>query len=542
MEFETVTQYYEELMRLAAARCGSVQDAEDLVSETMLAALSCLRRGGEIRHPKTWLANTLMNRLNEQLRRRYRQPAVINWENCMDCEQEADERPDEEEYAALRREVNRLGRLSREVTVRYYFRQRSVSEIAAELGVPEGTVKSRLFAGRREIRKGIESMEMEKNTLPGQLWLTFGGTGGRGGAPASLTEGDLIAQNLLLLAYDAPRTVPELSRAIGIPAAYIEPILARLASGELMARVGERYCTDFVIYHAEDELPLFEEQLSFVARHFDTLWGTMEALSTSLASLELYRGMNPHQRRKLERYAVLKALQDFQFDGIGCGMPHFPLRRDGGHWYASATAVPPGGMSAGMRRASEYIVRGGHRVSRAESELDGGMPLMYCEFDTTLWDNPHRFRMFGGYFRWAPELLYAIYRGVPAEKLNVPLSVIEAVPRLAEEGAGLLVKLDGGYGIDIPVLSAKEYAEVDRLIRAATSELLTRLGTAYTEFLRGHKLPLPPHLTDVPELFRYQPATRYLVMATVREAYGRGLHLSDVDTCCPPVVLVYGRL
>ena len=53
------------------------------------------------------------------------------------------------------------------------------------------------------------------------------------------------------------------------------------------------------------------------------------------------------------------------------------------------------------------------------------------------------------------------------------------------------------------------------------------------------KTPLPRHLTSVPELYRYHEATTYFVMAIVREAYNKGLHLKDVDYCCPPIVLVY---
>lgn len=542
MEFENITQYYSDLMRLASARCGSMQDAEDLVSETMLAALVFLRRGGEIRYPRTWLANTLMNRYSDRLRRRYRQPVIVNWEDCMERAGDEDELPDAEEYAALRREVSMLGRLVREVTVRYYFRRQSVAEIARELGVPQGTVKSRLHAGRREIRKGIETMDTVKNHLPWQLWLSFGGSEGCGGAPRSLVENDLIAQNLLLLAYDVPHTAQELARAIGIPTAYIEPILARLEAGELMARAGERYYTDFVIYREEDSLSLFDAQLAFVHRHFDTLWGAMEELLAALAGSDAYSAMTAHQRRKLERYAILKSLQDFTFDGTGVrGALRFPARRDGGYWCANATAIPPGGRSAAARRANEYVVQGGHRSSRAESALDGGTQLRYCEFDTTLWDNPHRYSMFDGYFRWTPELLYGLWRGVPADELDVPPGVIEAVPRLAARGAGLLTATDDGYAVDIPVLSAEEYGDAERLMNAATGRLLDSLGGAYTEFLSGHKLPLPPHLKSVPDLFRYTPATKYLVMGTVREAYGRGLHLRDVNYCCPPLVLVYRR-
>lgn len=48
-----------------------------------------------------------------------------------------------------------------------------------------------------------------------------------------------------------------------------------------------------------------------------------------------------------------------------------------------------------------------------------------------------------------------------------------------------------------------------------------------------------PNKDSVPELLRYHEATKYFVMSIVREAYREGLHLKDVDYCCPPVVFVY---
>ena len=39
---------------------------------------------------------------------------------------------------------------------RYYLESRSVSEIASELGIPDGTVKSRLSKARNELRRCLE--------------------------------------------------------------------------------------------------------------------------------------------------------------------------------------------------------------------------------------------------------------------------------------------------------------------------------------------------------------------------------------------------
>ena len=95
--------------------------------------------------------------------------------------------------------------------------------------------------------------------------------------------------------------------------------------------------------------------------------------------------------------------------------------------------------------------------------------------------------------------------------------------------------------VKIPVLKKAEYDEVCTVIRNATEEIKTVIGEEFTTFIASMKTPIPKHLTSVPELFRYGNATAFLVMAFVREAYNRKLHLKDVDYCCPPVLLVYEK-
>jgi len=44
------------------------------------------------------------------------------------------------------------------VLVETYYRDRPYAEVAAELGVPEGTVKSRVYYGLRALRNALEEM------------------------------------------------------------------------------------------------------------------------------------------------------------------------------------------------------------------------------------------------------------------------------------------------------------------------------------------------------------------------------------------------
>ena len=55
------------------------------------------------------------------------------------------------------------------------------------------------------------------------------------------------------------------------------------------------------------------------------------------------------------------------------------------------------------------------------------------------------------------------------------------------------------------------------------------------------QIPIPVHLTGVPESLQYKLSSDYIPMAVLREAHGRGLHLKDVDYPCPAVIGCYIR-
>ena len=540
MTNDKIIQYYDYLMRLAASKCNSQVDAEDLVGDTMLAAFAYMHSGGTIQHYKTWLTNTLYHKHNDNLRKKYRSPITVCLDERFDIsEEETEEYLSSEEAAKIRKELNHLSFITREVMIRFYYGSQSIADIAEGLNIPEGTVKSRLSAGRSQMKKGLETMETRENYLPGRLNLSFGGSDGLKGEPISLVEEDLIAQNLLILAYDKPITISDLSKAIGIPAAYIEPIVKKLIDGELMVQMdsGKVY-SDFIISKAQDILKNFEAQKNFAHKHFDTVWSIVEKMSGKISKMDFVKSMDGEERTKLDRYAVLKALQDFQHFGTGkIESPKFPKRKDGGWWFAQAIAFDAGYNTKEYMDASEYCIHGGHRTSEAVS-VGRTKRIRLYEFDTTLWDSPHRF---GGaydlYFKHIIPLLWSIYDGISLERSDIPNDFISYIPTL--EQFGVIGRTEDKLCVKIPVLKKTDYDEMCALIKNATEEIKAVIGEEFTAFITSLKTPIPKHLTSVPELFRYMEATAYFVMSIVREAYNNGLHLKDVDYCCPPVVLVY---
>lgn len=167
---------------------------------------------------------------------------------------------------------------------------------------------------------------------------------------------------------------------------YIEPIIDRLVNGELMVRTDSgRVNTDFIIYKPEDSLTRFEGQLVFVRAHFDTFRSVMSEIIEQLHALDYYAILNPRQTKKLERYAIMQALQGFESYGgktvYGTPQWNHPNRRDGGSWIAVAWAYPAGYNYDKINELQEYIFSG-HRTSGGACDYQGAKFLRLCEYDT----------------------------------------------------------------------------------------------------------------------------------------------------------------
>ncbi len=556
MNIDELLLYYHDLTRFAHTKCTSDADAEDLVSDTFVAALTFLSRGGDIAYPKTWLFNTFLHKYNAALRKKYGAPDIVTCDTLADIP--CGDRPVEEvctdetdEEAELRREVAYLASVTRETVLRYYFAGESVAQIANSTGVSEGTVKSRLFAGRGQIRKGLNTMTNQdnRNNLPSKLHLSASGSQGRHLEPYSLTANNPLAQNILVAAYEKPLSPVDIARKLGVPTAYIEPVLEQLTDGELMQTTdGGRYYTDLILYTPEDLLSRYAMQQTFVDTHFDRFWQPLALLLEKTAAQDFYNILNPRQQKKLEQYALLYVLQHFTYESMAnfCGTPYGsqPMRKDGGQWIAQATVFPP---IFDETKLEDYIyctIRGGHRTTAKDEEYLGSKGLALFEFDTRFKDCTEKAACgWETYMESMRKLLWCVRQNIPLDtpEANLPSTLIESIPIFTE--GGILARENGALTVDIPTIYYKDHWNVLMpLINEAKNALLADLTDDFVKFLRGTAVPLPEHLRNspnVPEYLRYECSHLCIEMAVIRKAHERGLHLHDVDYPCPPMLLLY---
>lgn len=155
---EAYAAHAAELFGFAVRSLGDDGLAEEAVQETFLRAW----RAGERFDPqigslRTWLFAILRNVVIDLGRARAARPSVA------EGGAEPSVEPFDETLLSWQIEeaMRQIGEQHRRVLVETYYRGRPYGEVAEELGVPEGTVKSRVYYGLRALRVVLEEMGYE---------------------------------------------------------------------------------------------------------------------------------------------------------------------------------------------------------------------------------------------------------------------------------------------------------------------------------------------------------------------------------------------
>jgi RNA polymerase sigma-70 factor (ECF subfamily) len=150
---ELLDLHGDRLLRSAFLLCGNETEAQDLVQETFLQAIRSVHRFQGRSSLYTWLHAILLN-----LSRHYRRDQKrIVYDDERVHQEVADETPGQMDAgtasSALQAALQQLTGNHREVIVLRYYENMKIHEIAALLGISNGTVKSRLHYAILELQK-----------------------------------------------------------------------------------------------------------------------------------------------------------------------------------------------------------------------------------------------------------------------------------------------------------------------------------------------------------------------------------------------------
>lgn len=152
-----VAQYIPRLRRYARALTGERVAADDLVQDTLERAWNKLHLWRERSDLRAWLFTIMHNLFVNQVRRRSTDRFVSMDGDAMDLHESAPQ-GDKLEVRDLDIALRGLPEEQREVLLLVGLEQLSYEEAAKTLGVPIGTVMSRLSRGRERLRRSMTGL------------------------------------------------------------------------------------------------------------------------------------------------------------------------------------------------------------------------------------------------------------------------------------------------------------------------------------------------------------------------------------------------
>lgn len=151
-----IRRYGKRLYGLCLSLCADPFAADDLYQDTWLRVLRSLPQYDPERAFEPWLTKICVNTYRNALRRVAKSPLLSFRSNeekdALLCAVPAPENPD---YGALYEAIARLPEKLRVAVILFYFEDMDVAATAQAMGVPEGTIKSRLHKARKRLKEAL---------------------------------------------------------------------------------------------------------------------------------------------------------------------------------------------------------------------------------------------------------------------------------------------------------------------------------------------------------------------------------------------------
>lgn len=153
--FDQLARKYQTVLVNFFLRMGVYSHCEDLTQETLVRIFRSRRKFRPRAKFRTWMYTIARNIWIDHLRRSARERKRLE---ILSTHQEVESQPErmaglDERQILLQRAVERLPEKLRLVVVMSHFQQIPHAEIAETLGIPPGTVKSRLHLANQKLRE-----------------------------------------------------------------------------------------------------------------------------------------------------------------------------------------------------------------------------------------------------------------------------------------------------------------------------------------------------------------------------------------------------
>jgi len=243
---ELIVEYLPKIYGFAMKKSFSYEEAEELSSDIVSEVYLSLLSANEILNVDGYIWRISKHVYSKFVSHKKKREGIsIDGISISDNTLIADE-DYEAEIDLLRREIAFLTQIRRKIIYSFYYENKSISTIAKEIEIPEGTIKWHLNKARNDLKEGFI---MERKI--GKLGIKpieaegfgHGGNPGHNGATEFYLKNKLNL-NIVYSVYHTPRTMVEIAEELGVTPVYIEDTVKELAAnGFLVEQAGNRYTT-----------------------------------------------------------------------------------------------------------------------------------------------------------------------------------------------------------------------------------------------------------------------------------------------------------
>lgn len=419
-----------------------------------------------------------------------------------------------EDAANLRRAVSYLSKMYRDVCIAYWLEEKDYQTIAEELDLPLSSVKWRLNQSKVRLKEEIIKMETMTNGYhrAQKLYLNMGGwveySGELGNYDgADKTTETLLAQNICIAAYDAPKTVTELASELGCAADYIEDALTSLVKTRCITQTKDRYRTNFPIWDGTTYREIFIGARDLCMEYADEILDALLTAGNDVKNVGFLGTDRPFEKLLLLAMEILaEQIPNDDFDTES--LPFTSQIDSARKWYILGYLADPGIFHTSQ----------GFGVN----SCGYGSEIMEYAFVT---DFTKDVRMFN----------YAIMQQLYDFYATGKLPDEYSLAKLVENEK--LRKTEAGYEITVPVISRErgEYAKfVEALepVRKLIVDLQNRLCARSAELMKKH---IPAHLADQRKFFTTYCAHNVWENAVYARIVERGIPITQ-DMACALIV------
>ena len=149
-----IRKYGKRLYGLCMTLCADKHEADDLYQDTWVKVLKRFDTYDPSRDFEPWLTRLCVNTYRDRLRRLSRSPFLnFSSNETKEAFLLTATAPEKEDYSDLYAAIDQLPDKLRLTIILFYFEDMDIEKTAQTLGIPTGTVKSRLHKARIQLKE-----------------------------------------------------------------------------------------------------------------------------------------------------------------------------------------------------------------------------------------------------------------------------------------------------------------------------------------------------------------------------------------------------